>query len=115
MSRCAYPNCFSDARFTPVLELPTIRINHEGDDVVTDQPTFLIFPEVCIGHRGQYNLLDWFGSASDWKYIQEAARSRGMVVPNPELAKLRFEELGWSPKRSLLVLRGKDETDYKIQ
>lgn len=113
MTKCNYPLCYSAALYIPVVELPTIRVNPDGNDTRTDKPTYLLFPEVCPTHRRTYNLMDWFGSPSDWSYIQEVGRSRGYRVPDAKVLVIHFHPLGWTPPHSLEVLRGKDEADYK--
>lgn len=107
IQRCGYPNCYADAVWTPVIELPTIRTAGEGDEatfVETDQPTTLLFVVVCQRHRDSYNLKDWL-NRGDWTALQDVARDRGLNIPTPDLIQVRFMPLGWTPRRTLEVAR----------
>lgn len=103
---CNYPLCRAAAAWTPVVALPTIRTVGETSEMVqTDKPTYLLFPEVCERHRQTYNLMDWFSSVHDWRYIQEAARANGYLVPEPNLMPVEFKPLYWNPKHTIPIER----------
>lgn len=103
---CYFPNCRNEAKFTPVVALPTIRTAGESNEmVVTDKATHLLFKEVCQKHKDNYNILDWF-QGNDWDYVQEAARHHGRYIPDPHLIEVMFKPIGWTPNRSLELERG---------
>lgn len=104
MVNCYYPNCRAAALWVPVVELPTIRTNPEGDLVHTTEPTYLLGKEVCQAHRGSYNFFDWF-KMSDWEVMREAARHYGLSIPRPDLLIVQFKPVGWEPKHTIEVER----------
>lgn len=79
-------------------------IEHRNDVVHTDRPTYLICREVCQKHRDSYVLQDWF-QASDWKVMQEAARSRGFHLEDSGIITVTFKPIGWLPFQSTEVTR----------
>ena len=103
--KCQYPNCHQTARWTPIVELPTVR--SVGDSLAmvrTDQPTILLCREVCEHHKQTYNLAQWINEA-DWQYIREAARESGYAIPSIELVTVQFRPVGWHPRNTIPIER----------
>jgi hypothetical protein len=103
--KCAYPNCYHAAAFTPYLELPTMRSVGESQAMVqTDKPTLLLCQEVCSYHKEHYNLRDWV-SLGDWDAIRELAFERGYAIPEIAVMVVHFGPCPMTPKRYLELER----------
>lgn len=68
---------------------------------VTDEPTYLIGQPICTAHRHTYKFSDWF-SESDWRSLQEAARSHGYFLDSQALIKISFKSAGWEPRKEYI-------------
>jgi hypothetical protein len=76
--------------------------NNTVNNVIrTEKPTYLIGNGLCQEHADSYNFLDWFGER-DWKALQEAARTRGILVPSPKLLKIFWRPMNWTPAAEYL-------------
>lgn len=133
--RCNYPNCYADAKFLPVLYIPTIRTkaliypelspliknaqlmakneldfnmtvrlyeaalaawkSEVNDLIETADPTIYLGRELCLKHRLNFQVHDWF-SRSDWEAMVEAARAKGVVLETKDL-EIKWEAVGWTP------------------
>ena len=111
MPRCAYPSCYAQQEYTPVLEIPTIRTIGEGDQLVPydpKKPTLLLCPGVCLAHKESYSLFDWI-PIRDWKAMEEAAqvkaKEHGFKLEWQKSVTVTFRPVGWHPKRHLELER----------
>lgn len=105
MVKCEYPFCRQRALYVPVFEVPTIRTKGETDEwVETLKPTLLVSKPVCQIHRDGFDLTYWM-PASDWRKLQDVARSRGLKINDLHLVEVIFKPLGWSPFRMLELER----------
>ena len=103
--KCQYPNCYISAAWVPVIELPTLRSVGESHVMVqTPKPTVLLCQPVCGLHNDHYNLSDWI-SSSDWEAIRELALHNNYHIPESELFVVQFRPLGWTPRRTLEIVR----------
>jgi hypothetical protein len=65
--------------------------------IKTDQPTYLISgTALCQKHRTNFKLVNWM-KPQDLKAVQEAARTRGLHIPNPNMIPVEFKPLDWKP------------------
>lgn len=103
--KCNYPNCSDPALWTPVIELPTLRSVGDSQAMVqTSRPTTLICREVCERHKQSYLLSDWI-KAGDWDAMQNLAHEKGLHIPSIYLMAIQFKPIGWTPKRTLELVR----------
>lgn len=99
--KCTYPTCTSSAEWIPVIALPTIRTAGNGHDakmVQTDEPTYVLFKEVCTKHRDSYGIEQCGLSIGEWSALRDAARDRGYSIAEPRLIDIRFKPIGWEPR-----------------
>src|ERR1017187_1542388 len=94
--RCHFPNCHNTSRYTPVITLPTL--DSRGGS--TREPTYLLGGGVCLRHKNSYNLLDWF-RRGDWNALRDAARDKGLTIPEPDMITVEFKPVGWQPRHHL--------------
>jgi hypothetical protein len=95
---CCYPNCHRDARYTPYVEVPTLRsVGMTQEMVKTDRPTVLLCAEVCERHRNGYSLRDWI-STGDWDAIRDLAHQKGYTIPDIMLIEVHFGPVGYTPR-----------------
>jgi len=118
---CYYPMCRYRAMWTPLVKIPTWRTDDQGNKVSSvrriqqadgtiteeDQPTILVFNNICDAHKKVYNLSYWI-KAQDWRDIIEEAKRRDLEIPELHLVVVEFIPLG-----DVLMHSGYMEMDRK--